>query len=107
MDEALRSAYIACVRSEVSPRTLYTHLGQELGELIADVLKYTQYFTDDDPTPCSPKRVQERITEELSDVCLYLAVVGLEADNEYMDSKLERWVKRLDGEEIPNDARDT
>ena len=96
MDEAKRIVLIACIRSDVSPRSIYEQIGEELFELGAKVMKYARLLSDDNPSPCSPKRVEQQIIEELSDVCLCCAVAGLHPDAELMDRKLDRWIKRLD-----------
>lgn len=85
---------------------LLEQLAEEATELAQAALKLRRVVDGKNPTPVKYDDALENLLEEVADVDLVLAVLGLceSAEDEYarMDAKLARWKNRLN-ESNPDD----
>lgn len=91
------------IRSKVPREELLAGLAEEAAELAQAALKYRRALDGTNPTPMTAKEAEEALHEEIADVSLYLAVLGLLVDATFpskliakrMVEKMIRWAKRL------------
>lgn len=97
MDEIER--YDAIVRKHTDRIDLYYHLAQELAELTAALLKYSQVITGRDPAGITEVEALDRLYDETIDVMNYFRVLKLkdvDRENPFATAKkMKRWVERL------------
>lgn len=75
---------------------LYEQLAEECVELAHASLKMARIIRGENPTPANMNDVLNNIAEELNDVQTVADVLGMDIDYDAMQSKLERWYKRLE-----------
>ena len=74
-------------------------MAEEATELAHAALKLRRAYDGSNPTPMTKGEAIDNLIEEIGDVILYLEVLGFPVDPEVyrkdMNTKLERWVRRL------------
>lgn len=88
--------FIKCKMGEAE---LLAQLAEEASELAQAALKLRRVIDGKNPTPVKYEDALENFLEEVADVDLILAILGLDesflAELERMTAKLTRWVDRL------------
>lgn len=89
------------VSKTVPTRDILEQAAEESAELTQALLKLIRASGfSDNPTPVELDQAVAQVTEELSDVMLCMQLLGFEADEYIMDAKLERWAKRVEGDDV-------
>ena len=74
-------------------------MAEEATELAHAAMKLRRAYDGSNPTPMTKGEAIDNLIEEIGDVILYLEVLGFPVDPEVyrkdMNTKLERWVRRL------------
>lgn len=98
-----RAAKIQFVREHLASIPLLIGTAEEAAELSAAVLKLCRAQEGSNPTGKSGGEVLSAIREEMTDLRLCLDVLGERyVDADIYDSKLTRWVERLDKLNYPD-----
>ena len=86
------------IRKAMPPEELLTGLAEEATEMAQAALKCRRALTQINPTPVTLPDAMTKLVEEISDVLLYLDVLGVELVDVAgtIDSKLTRWAARLE-----------
>ena len=87
------------INTKLSMPDKLNQLAEECAELAQAALKLSRAIRQTNPTPAKPKDIYNNLIEETSDVYLCLTLLQLEAKDEIMESKSNRWIKRLDDNE--------
>ena len=95
MDIEERNNKIYYLREHLSNEALYEQLAEECCELGQASLKYIRALGNGNPTPVLPSQAIFNILEEAVDVYLCMIVANVLPDGNVLDSKLERWYKRV------------
>lgn len=106
-EESNTKERITYVRSRLPDDELLCQLAEEADELGHAALKLRRALMGVNPTPVTASEALDELVEEISDVALSLTLLGygepegLLAGKEldFSDYKLQRWVKRLKGED--------
>lgn len=75
---------------------LYEMLAEECTELAKEALSMSRILRRENPTPKIAERVIPNITEEFTDVYLVAQVLKVQVDLDILESKLDRWLYRID-----------
>ena len=99
-------SYIQQIADAVPQGEILAQLAEECAELAKAALKYRRAmgYAEGNPTPDSAVQALKNIEEEIADVYTVLAVLGasgITANGDVYDYKLQRWAKRVAGEEGP------
>lgn len=91
---------IEYIREQLPAGELFAQLAEEAGELAHAALKLRRIFDGKNPTPVKLDDAYKNLEEEITDVLVSLEVLGYAVEEfplyrAMMDSKLERWAKRL------------
>ena len=80
-------------------------LAEEAAELSQAALKYRRALTGVNPTPTTPEDARAALLEEITDVELYINMIGVHRNREDISAltkltlaKRERWAERLRAE---------
>ena len=90
---------ISIIQSQLSEPILLEMLAEECSELCKAALKKSRVIRAENYTPITEQEAQENLIEEFSDLILCAKVLNLVEDDEIVNYKLNRWVKRLKGDE--------
>ena len=87
------------IAKHLSVAELLTGLAEEASELAQAALKLRRSLTQVNPTPVTDDEAFEKLYEEAGDVELYMDAMSLNRKyiGELMESKLDRWIGRLEG----------
>ena len=88
------------IREHLSEEDLLCQLAEEASELAQAALKVVRIRNGSNPTPVSEQQANENLGEEIVDISVCLAVLGLcnvdpEGDVRFA-KKLKRWCERLE-----------
>ena len=92
---------ISVIRSLLGEEELLCQLAEECDELGKAALKLRRVLNGKNYTPVTEDQARENLLEEIADVSLCLAVLGLDAPiygdmvGNIWDEKLHRWTSRL------------
>lgn len=92
---------IEYIRENLSQEELLTQLAEECAELSKAALKLRRVYNGDNPTPVRKPDAFDNVIEEIADVYLSIAVLGLDREPhiykicKIMESKTRRWEQRL------------
>ena len=90
---------IKFVKAQMGEAELLAQLAEEANELAQAALKLRRVIDGKNPTPVKYDDALENLQEEMADVDLVLAVLGIgediDAAHERMHAKLTRWAGRL------------
>lgn len=98
------SELIRQLRDAVPLGEILAQLAEECSELAKAALKYRRAmgYAEGNPTPVSDVLALQDVEEEIADVYVVLAILdasGITANGDVFDYKLQRWAKRVAGEE--------
>ena len=99
--ESIKVNDLKTIVKSVSFRDRTLQLAEECNELSQAILKYHRFLKGTNPTNKTLEEVYNDLAEELADVCLCLDTVLLGDEklngnvDKWYDSKLDRWVNRL------------
>lgn len=92
------------VRQEMPLDEIWAQLGEEATELSHAAQKMRRIIAGRNPSPVSMGEAKDKVFEELADVLLCLRALRIDIQHPTLDQiqdvKLDRWVRRLKGEEI-------
>ena len=92
--------YAREIRARVSDAELLAGAAEECMELAHALLKERRAIMQgENPTPVNPSTAYEKVVEELSDVALYMQVLGFVPDGKVQLHKMNRWIERLNERE--------
>lgn len=92
--------YAREIRARVSDAELLVGAAEECMELAHALLKERRAIMQgENPTPVNPSTAYEKVVEELSDVALYMQVLGFVPDGKVQLHKMNRWIERLNERE--------
>lgn len=87
------------VKDQMGEAELLAQLAEEANELAQAALKLRRVIDGKNPTPVKYDDALENLLEEMADVDLVLAVLGIgediDAAHERMHAKLTRWTDRI------------
>lgn len=86
---------IETIQNSVSQPILLEMLAEELSEACKAALKYSRVLRAENYTPVTEEEAYDNLIEEISDIILCMKVLNLEADEDTINYKLNRWIKRL------------
>lgn len=92
MNEEMKAIRRMLPRAEI-----LAQLAEEAAELSQAALKFRRAISGANPTPKTCAEAALDLQEELSDVLLCTKLLNLNPDTEIMETKCQRWVKRLLG----------
>ena len=99
--ESIKVNDLKTIVKSVSFKDRTLQLAEECNELSQAILKYHRFLKGTNPTNKSLEEVYNDLAEEIADVCLCLDTVLLGDEklndnvDKWYDSKLDRWVGRL------------
>lgn len=85
------------VRKELTEAAMLEQMAEECSELTQALLKKARKLRNENYTPKALDEICENIEEEFSDVMLCSRVLYLTSDFSIEQKKLDRWIKRLRG----------
>ena len=91
------------VKDTIGIAALYEQLAEECTELGKAALKKSRKLRGENPTPLTNEQIDNDIIEELTDIKLVVDTLGIKYDKDIYMNKLNRWVKRVKGEEVLNE----
>lgn len=83
------------IEIELTERALLEQLAEEAAELAQAALKLIRVRGNGNPTPVTVVDAEAALIEELSDVALVAAALGISKDSVLMDQKAARWAERI------------
>lgn len=83
------------IQKRMSQAALYDILAEEATELAHAALKMSRKLRNESPTPMSISEITAYVIEEYSDVSLCARILDLEADEDLIKFKQNRWNMRL------------
>ena len=91
---------IEFVREQLTVQEILCQLAEEAAELAQAALKLRRAMDGRNPTPVSSAEAMACVTEEIADVRLCLRLLRMDQESRCIqERKLERWCRRLKGEE--------
>ena len=87
---------IAYIRENTPLPALYENLAEECIELAHAALKKARILRNENPTPADPDEVDERLTEEFTDIMVCVATLDILIDFKMYEEKFERWSDRIE-----------
>ena len=97
---------IEFIRENLSQEELLTQLAEECSELSKAALKLRRVYNGENPTPIRRDDAFDNVIEEIADVYLCIAVLGLDEPFhqrkicKIMEAKTDRWAQRLKAKQI-------
>lgn len=85
----------AIVTANVPKADIYLGLAEECNELSKACLKLKRAVEQANPTPVSVGEAKAQVIEELTDVWLYVYMLGIFPDDEIATDKAIRWSTRV------------
>lgn len=90
------------ISQTLDKRTLWEQLAEESSELTKAALKYIRAAGySNNPTPITEMQAMENVKKELRDTLHVCSILGLVSNVDVDEKKLERWVRRIKGEDDP------
>lgn len=86
---------LAYIRNHLPADLIFNQLAEECCELAQAAHKASRLITVKNPTPRTSDSVIKNLREELTDVLLVCALLGIHEDGELANAKLERWCGRV------------
>jgi len=82
------------IHDMISKPALFEQLAEEATELAHAALKYARILREENPTPVTPEEGYAKIIEEYSDLIQCSRILDIPTDEEQIEVKYHRWVKR-------------
>lgn len=86
------------VKENLTESSLLEQAAEECVELAHALLKLSRIKRKENPTPTSNDDAVQNLFEEWSDLYLVMNMIGVDADYNLIQEKLNRWVNRIDGD---------
>ena len=86
---------IAYIKENTPMPAIYENLAKECIELAHAALKKARIIRDENPTTADPDEVDERLTEEFTDIMVCIAALDISIDFKIYEEKLGRWHNRI------------
>lgn len=80
---------------QIGEAAAYENIAEEAVELAHAALKYARIIREENPTPKTKQEVFSNILEEYSDLILISSDVGLYINNDIIEEKRQRFIKRM------------
>lgn len=80
---------------QIGEAAAYENIAEEAVELAHAALKYARIIREENPTPKTKQEAFSNILEEYSDLILISSDVGLYIDNDIIEEKRQRFIKRM------------
>lgn len=84
------------IREKVAEPALYENLAEEASEVAHAALKVARIMRGENPTPLKIPQAMSRLKQEVCDLFVVCDVLGISGDYDYMFSKIQRWLSRLE-----------
>ena len=94
-------------KEKIGEAAVYEQLAEEAAELAQAALKVSRILRGENPTPVTLEEAKDHLIEELTDVYVCCAELRIDYDHDIFDSKVRRWMSRIEAAEREKKQKET